>query len=330
MIRIRLWLMVAMSAVGLAGGVPHVRAAGETEPVMDASQIRDGLRVLRKRVRLPATRQAVWQAWTTSEGVGWFGPKQSRIELRVGGPYEWYFLPESPEGMRGSEGCTVLSYVPQEMLSFTWNAPPSIPALRSSGAKTHVVIELHERGPREVELTLAQVGFGEGPDWEKYYAYFDRAWPNVLRALHAYLAAQVGTETHSADGAPPDDRATKEAEEYFVYFLRPARPGFFDGPPIAAEREPLAGHVDHIRRLTEQGIVLVAGPCEDPPYYPTNSDHAVTLEMPTPGIVVFRAGNLEEARRIMEGDPAVAAGVFKARLNRMHLAFRKPCPDADQ
>ena len=47
------------------------------------------------------------------------------MDLRIGGPFELYFGgPDVPHDQRGSNGCQVLTYVPGEMLSFTWNAPP--------------------------------------------------------------------------------------------------------------------------------------------------------------------------------------------------------------
>ena len=38
--------------------------------------------------------------------------------------YELHFLEDAPEGRRGSESCRVLAFVPERLLSFTWNAPP--------------------------------------------------------------------------------------------------------------------------------------------------------------------------------------------------------------
>ena len=140
-------------------------------------------RVLVKETVVRAAREDVWTAWTTKQGLEAFLAPRADIELRIGGKFEISFNPSAPEGQRGSEGCTVLSFLPLEMLSFTWNAPPTIPKLRESGARTHVIVYLEDGGPDEIKVRLAQLGFGEGEDWEKYYAYFDRAWGSVLGAL---------------------------------------------------------------------------------------------------------------------------------------------------
>jgi uncharacterized protein YndB with AHSA1/START domain len=73
---------------------------------------------------LQTTREVLWEKWTTKKGLLSFIGKENKIEITPGEPYEIYFILDNPEGLRGSETCNVLSFVPKEMLSFTWNAPP--------------------------------------------------------------------------------------------------------------------------------------------------------------------------------------------------------------
>lgn len=124
----------------------------------------------------------VWWAWTTSEGMASWWARDSWIELRRGGPFELYFLGNKPRGLQGSEDCRILSYVPQEMLSFTWNFPPSIPEIRFE--HTWVVLRIAKSGASETRVTLDQLGWQSGPAWRRGYAYFDDAWGSVLRRLH--------------------------------------------------------------------------------------------------------------------------------------------------
>lgn len=145
-------------------------------------------RTLEKEVVLSAPRAEVWHLWTTNEGFQKsVGVKGSDIELKLGGKFEIYFGMDLPAGKRGSEGCTILAYHPLEMLAFTWNAPPSIPDLRDTGAKTQVVIRFAEAGEGKTKLHFTQFGFGSGPAWDKYYSYFDKAWPTVLAHMEEYL-----------------------------------------------------------------------------------------------------------------------------------------------
>ena len=141
--------------------------------------------VIRKEVILPATPDRIWQAWTTDKGAtGFFAPRAS-VDLAIGGKYEMYFDPEQPKGKQGSEGCRILSFIPGEMLSFTWNAPPSMAGVRKRN--TWVVITITELSPGKTRLSLVHLGWQAGPEWKKALVYFDRAWEIVLGRLHHYL-----------------------------------------------------------------------------------------------------------------------------------------------
>ena len=121
----------------------------------------------------------VWDAWTTNDGVRTFFAPDSSIELRIGGNYELYFDPAAPEGSRGSEGMKIQTYIPERMLAFDWNQPPSMPALRD--VKTWVVVEFREMDDELCEVTLTHLGFGDAsPLWDEAYAYFKNAWSIVL------------------------------------------------------------------------------------------------------------------------------------------------------
>jgi len=140
----------------------------------------------------PAT---LWNCWTRE--MGWLVDR-ARIELRIGGPYELLFDLDQPVGLQGSEGCRILSFLPQRMLSFTWNAPPSLPNTRSH--YTWVVLEFLSEGA-QTRLRLTHTGWPEEwteeSSWPATFAYFDRAWPRVFKALEKFL------ESHEEPPAPP-------------------------------------------------------------------------------------------------------------------------------
>jgi uncharacterized protein YndB with AHSA1/START domain len=125
-----------------------------------------------------AAPMTAWSDWASSDGItSWWLVPRTRIELRVGGPFEILFSADAPEGTRGSEGCHYLAYVPGEMISFTWNAPPSL-SLRES--HTWVVITFTPDADGRTRVRLVHTGFLEGPDWDEYMAYFRDAWSYVL------------------------------------------------------------------------------------------------------------------------------------------------------
>lgn len=141
---------------------------------------------LHKTVTVVAPVTKVWSDWTTSEGITGFIAKRAAIELRIGGKYEWLFSNDAPEGQAGSEDCLVLSYLPERMLSFEWNAPPELPNARRQ--RTVVVMLFDEETPGETTIDFTHYGFGVGEEWDKTYDYFDRAWEFVLNRYAEFVA----------------------------------------------------------------------------------------------------------------------------------------------
>lgn len=171
-------------------------------------------RAIDKQVDVPAGIEAVWQAWTTREGLVSFFAPDAVVEARVGGPFELHFDPTAPAGLRGADGMRVMALQPPRMLSFDWNAPPSLPEARRQ--RTFVTVRLSALDAGTTRVTLHHTGWGDGGEWDRAYAYFDRAWGNVLgnlgkrfregpvdwRPWLAQLAAMRAAAAASAASAP--------------------------------------------------------------------------------------------------------------------------------
>jgi uncharacterized protein YndB with AHSA1/START domain len=127
---------------------------------------------------LNANLAKVWSAWTTDEGIRSFFAPACKIEAYVGGAYEIYFHPDENEGFRGAEGTRILAFEPMNFFSFTWNNPPSIPALRWQF--THVSLHFNAANENLTYLKLIHQGWVPGEDWQKARDYFSRAWGQVV------------------------------------------------------------------------------------------------------------------------------------------------------
>jgi uncharacterized protein YndB with AHSA1/START domain len=155
-----------------------------------------GSRILRKEVVVHASVGDAWHAWTTAEGLK-FISAQSNVELRIGGPYEWFLdLPADADGKRGGQGARVLAFLPMAMLAFTWTFPPAVPSLRHAGATTQAVVLFDDLRDGTVRVRFAQHGWGEGADWDAGWAYFDAAWNKVLERLKAQLETVAAADAH--------------------------------------------------------------------------------------------------------------------------------------
>jgi uncharacterized protein YndB with AHSA1/START domain len=90
---------------------------------------------------------------------------------------------DNPVGLRGSETCKILSFLPNELLSFSWNAPPHFESVRNSTYKTWVVVQFFPISESQTRIKLAHVGWPSGDDWDLVFNYFDKAWQMVLEGI---------------------------------------------------------------------------------------------------------------------------------------------------
>jgi uncharacterized protein YndB with AHSA1/START domain/uncharacterized protein YciI len=303
-----------LNALTLLTLVGSARAANEPAPQTDSG------RTIVKEVIVDAPRAEVWTAWTTAEGITTFFGAAANIELRHRGPFEVFFDLNQPEGLMGADGCEVLSWLHEEMISFTWNAPPQFRDVRMQ--RSFIVVQLFDvpdesGAPGRTRVKLTQGGFGEGEQWDQVYEYFDNAWGYVTQALVERY--RDGADVRQGKAHTPDP------SRHYIYFLRPADEDLLSRTEFTdAERQAFAGHIEYLRDLLATDKLILAGPCADPAQMPDSSESMVPLGIPAVGLVVFRARDDAEAKAVMEADPAVAAGIFRAQVNPMNLAHIRP------
>ena len=94
----------------------------------------------------------------------------------------------------------------------------------------------------------------------------------------------------------------------WLYRVTPARLAMLTEGATSAEEEAVGRHFAHLQDLCAAGVAHLAGRT-------LNTDRDIF------GIVLFEAADEEAARALMEADPAVAAGVFLARLFPYRVAL---------
>ena len=126
-------------------------------------------------VTVPAPLPAVWQAFTTSEGLStWLAPT-GVVDLRVGGDWTARF----PGGSTG--GGTILSFILQQELVLSAMAPDRFPNVRAQ--RTRARFRFEARGDSTfVELT--QTGWQDGDEWNKAYEYLTVGNAQLMATLH--------------------------------------------------------------------------------------------------------------------------------------------------
>jgi uncharacterized protein YciI len=87
----------------------------------------------------------------------------------------------------------------------------------------------------------------------------------------------------------------------FLYRIQPTRLAMLTDGPTEQEARIVGEHFNYLKRLTEEGAVLMAG-------------RTLNNDASTFGIAVFVADSGEHAEELMKNDPAVKHGVFRAEL----------------
>ena len=260
-------------------------------------------RMIRLSEVIPAPAHDVWRAWTTHDELQTFFGAENHVKIEVGGPYEIYFMMNAPEGSRGSEGCKVLAFVPDEMLAFSWNAPTTMPDVRKE--RTQVVLRLLPAGKNRTEVRLTQLGWGVSEQWDQAFAYFSKAWPNVLKGLREHFEGVTTDPTKE----PSDSPAAKPEKTVpqFVYFIEPTRTTFLQDA-TETENAKIEEHFRYLQHLLADGKLILAGR---------------TLQDQPLGLVIFEAPDQAAAQSIFENDPAVKAGIFKGRVVPYKVALQR-------
>jgi len=138
-------------------------------------------RAIERETVVAAPIDAVWQAWTTKAGIESFFAPEAVVDARVGGAFHVHMDPFAVPGAKGADDMRFMALQAPTMLSFDWNAPPTLPEARKQ--RTFVIVRLADVDGKSTRVSLHHTGWGNGGEWDRTYAYFERAWPAVLANL---------------------------------------------------------------------------------------------------------------------------------------------------
>ena len=94
----------------------------------------------------------------------------------------------------------------------------------------------------------------------------------------------------------------------YLYRIQPARPEMLTLGATPQESAAVAAHFSYLQDLTRRGVVILAG-------------RTLNTDPSSFGIVIFQAESDQDARGIMQADPAVRAGVMRAELFPYRVAL---------
>jgi uncharacterized protein len=100
---------------------------------------------------------------------------------------------------------------------------------------------------------------------------------------------------------------------HYLYRIQPTRLEMLTSGATPQEKEIIAEHFTYLKRLTTEGVAVLVG-------------RTLTTDRDTMGITIFKAQSDEEARAVMNGDPAVSKGVMSAKLFPFRIVLQAEAP----
>jgi uncharacterized protein YndB with AHSA1/START domain len=113
-------------------------------------------------VTVPAPRAAVWQAFSTSEGLSTWLTPGAVVDLRKGGEWTAHF----PGGKTG--GGTILTFVQEQEILMSALAPEQFPTVRAE--RTTARFQFIANGESTL-VRMVQTGWKSDEEWDKAYDY---------------------------------------------------------------------------------------------------------------------------------------------------------------
>jgi uncharacterized protein YndB with AHSA1/START domain len=154
---------------------------------------------INRSVVVDAPVAAIWQAWTTSEGVPTFMGLGAEVELRPRGAFRVLFDRNGKSPIeRGNDG-QILAFEPMKFLSITWMTPMFMPELR--GESTSIVLHFMPIcDGKTTRIDLVNTGYGFGPKWREAFTYNSKGWVTVLsRLAYRFKYGPINWDTFKED-----------------------------------------------------------------------------------------------------------------------------------
>jgi uncharacterized protein YndB with AHSA1/START domain len=160
----RYTFLIALVVVALSAQT-HVRVSKQAHPE----------KALSFEVQVPASRDRVWTAFTTSDGLSTWLTPGAVVDLRKGGEWAAHF----PGGATG--GGTILDFTPKMKLVMSAKAPPKFPHVAAE--RTTAIWTFETAGDQLTRVRLYQTGWKEGEEWDKAYDYLAVGNAQLLETL---------------------------------------------------------------------------------------------------------------------------------------------------
>lgn len=143
-------------------------------------------KVIHKTLQLPCSQQIAFDLFTDSKKVVRWLAAQADIQPIVGGSYQLFWEPETPED-NSTIGCRITALQAPEFCAFEWKSPKQFKQFANvADPLTHVtVFFLPTRKGTTVHLVHS--GWRHTEEWEEARRWQEKAWAMGFMALNQYV-----------------------------------------------------------------------------------------------------------------------------------------------
>lgn len=145
------------------------------EGPVTVTRIREPKKELRMEVHVPAARESVWAAFTTTAGLDSWLWSDCSVDLRKGGGWLVHFTSTS------IGGGTIEKLKPGREITIHAMAPEQFPTVRSVG--TTALFQFEAEGDSSTLVRLVQTGWKHGEEWDKAFDYLAKGNAQLLGQL---------------------------------------------------------------------------------------------------------------------------------------------------
>jgi len=136
-----------------------------------------------------APLRAVWDAWTTLEGMrAWLTPK-AEVDLRVGGLIRTNYRENEVLGDPGTIVYTITEVEPQRRLSFQITTPPQNFPFKTAVRQMTTTVYFAGVDERTTALRIVDAGFGVDEESQQMRAFFREGDAITLQRLQFHFRA---------------------------------------------------------------------------------------------------------------------------------------------
>jgi uncharacterized protein YndB with AHSA1/START domain len=132
---------------------------------------------------IDAPVDTVWSMFTTTEGASQWMVAKVDIDLRVGGSMRTSYNPQSTLDDEFTIVNRILAYEPMHMIATRNVQAPAGFEWIEQFQQTWSVTYFESLGPNRTGLRIVGLGYGEGPQWDRLYTFFEAGNQQVLDQL---------------------------------------------------------------------------------------------------------------------------------------------------